>query len=93
MYNYFKDFQKVAKNSKRIVRSSKKSTMLISYKRALYDFKKIELKPYEEMHLTLIILKIHKFAKNSKIFRSSKKAQTIMLISYRRALYNFKTIK
>ena len=41
--------------------------------------------------ITSKIPKIRK--KNSKLFWSSKKAQAVMLVSYRRTLYNFKTIE
>ena len=72
--------------------------MLISHIRALYDSKqliKICRMSYTLQLLYIISLfqKISKFAKNSNLIRSSKKAQAVMRVPYRRALYNFKTIE
>ena len=72
--------------------------MLISYRRALYDSKRLIkiCRMSYTLHVLYIISlfqKISKFAKDSKLIRSSEKAQAVMRVPYRRALYNFKTIE
>ena len=55
--------------------------MLIFDKRALYNFKMIERKLYEEIHFKVnniipLFQQFQKFAKNSKVIRSSTKNHT-----------------
>ena len=98
-YTIISKFQKFAKNSK-IVRSSKKAQArwVVSFFMPVCNMKTIRLKLWEKRHFTVtiyytIISKFQKFAKNSKIVRSSKKAQARWVISSLMPVCNMKTIR
>ena len=98
-YNIISKFQKIAKNSK-MVRSSKKSKGQVSdiMLDASMKFQNYPIKTVGKMHFTVtiyytIISKFQKFAKNTKIIRSSKKAQARLVTSYLIPVLNLEAIR